>query len=262
MQNKNQIWREQKIKKRKIERQKSGKILWFFVGLFFLAAAFYLLVFSPFFKIKKVFVKCASARIEADALIKTEDFLKRKVCWILPMDSAIVFRLNKKKAAQIIGGSGEFQVAKLGLKRIRNLEVEVLERDSALNWCIDENCKVLGSDAFEISTGLVDSLPIVIDKCNGRHYEKEKIAFISEINQLILEKTDLKIKSYHLDECATQKLTAKIAVAEVSNFEIYFNLLYSAEEQINILNSVLRKISYPVNLEYVDLQVEGKVFFK
>lgn len=241
----------------KIIRRSFGFII--ILGLF--SGIFYLLFFCKFFRIKNISVKSSGAAVEAEVLEAAKEVLGRKVFNILPLDSLALF--NKDKISKEISESCALKSISINRKFPSSLEIQTEERKGIINWCDADDCHLIGEDGEIASKDLNPDFAMVSENCSdeSKKRNKEKAAFILKANELIANKLDIKIKSFSLESCFTQKLAAKTD----AGFEVYFNLSRPVDEQENVLYNVLiEKISKKDwgKLEYIDLQVEGKVYYK
>lgn len=262
MKSKRKVWKSER--KKRGERKSALKLLKFVFEtiffLFFIGVLIYLLFFASFAKIKNVRVKGGSTRIEMQTVQKAEEFLSGKFLWFFPKNGIVLFNLNKQKMVDAIR-QNDIKEIFIEYKWFNSVEIEIKEREGALNWCNEDDCVILDSEGEEISKGIDGDYPIINEKCSieGEKKKCDKVKFIFAISKFISTKTNLKIKSYFLEDCFSQKLVAKVS----SGPQIYFDLARSAEDQGVILEGILaERFESLYGLEYIDLQVEGKVFYK
>lgn len=258
---------KQKHTTRRLERKQKNtqKIFRRVFGVIIIAVLFsgifYLLFFCKYVKIKSIAVKGSGAAIEAQVSEAAREVLENKVFKILPSDSLILF--NKKKVSKEISEKCALNAISITRKLPSSLEIQIEERTGVLNWCDGDDCYLIDKDAAEASKDLDSSLPVVSESCTetDRKHNKGKVDFVSSANGLILDKLGLRIKSFSLENCFTQKLVAKTDVG----FEVYFNLARPVKEQTDVLYNVLTEKILEKNwatIQYVDLQVEGRVYYK
>jgi len=258
-------YKYKKTIRRKTKKEKSiqKKIKCVFLTIFFLIFAGiigYLLFFASFTKIKHVRVKSSSAKIESQTLNNIEDFLSGKFLWVFPKNGIFIVNCSKQKVISAIT-TNDIKDVSIKYKWPNSLEIEVSEREGALNWCNGDDCYILDEDGEEISKGIDGDFLIVNEKCSiaSEQRAKDKVKFIADMHKFISFKTDLKIKSYYLEDCFTQKLIAKTSIG----FQIYFDLSRPAKGQGVILSNVLsEKFDNLYNLQYIDLQIKDRIFYK
>lgn len=255
-------WRDETEKRR--EKKNTLKILKRVFEVFILAimagSIVYILFFASFTRIKEINITGANAEIKSQAGEAIRDFLNRKILRVFPADGIVLF--SRKKAQEEIEKLESIKSAAVKWNIPNSLDISIEERIGALNWCDTGNCGVLDAGGFKMSEALDANFPIVNENCKSENFENNsqnnkinKIIFISELNNL-LSRIDIKTKNFYLEDCFTQKIIAK-----TGEFDIYFNLAVSAEKQVNVLQNILADKNRVIE-EYVDLQVEGRVYYQ
>lgn len=255
-------WRDETEKRR--EKKNTLKILKRVFEVFILAimagSIVYILFFASFTRIKEINITGANAEIKSQAGEAIRDFLNRKILRVFPADGIVLF--SRKKAQEEIEKLESIKSAAVKWNIPNSLDISIEERIGALNWCDTGNCGVLDAGGFKMSEALDANFPIVNESCKSENFENNsqnnkinKIIFISELNNL-LSRIDIKTKNFYLEDCFTQKIIAK-----TGEFDIYFNLAVSAEKQVNVLQNILADKNRVIE-EYVDLQVEGRVYYQ
>lgn len=217
--------------------------------------------FAPCSRIKDIKIEGGSAEIQFKISSKLLEILNRKVFKLIPADGFFV--LNKDKIKKEIIEACGLKSASLAWKFPNSLIIKTEQRESKLNWCAEGNCAIIDSEAVKISDGINSELFVVNESCEeiekGR--SAEKVKFIVEISESISTRFDIKPKSFYLENCLTQKLVLKTNIG----FDIYFNISRSSKSQLEALYGILYgkipRIDWD-KLEYIDLQVEGRVYYR
>jgi len=219
----------------------------------------YLVFFFPYLKIQDVSVTGASAEVNSQASRAMREFMDKKVFKFLPTDG--IFLFNEQRAEEMLCQMSAIKSADVKWKMPNFLKINIIESQGVLNWCLNSNCFSVDADGKVTGDTLDSSLPIVNENCSSGKYvsDSQKLRFIINVKKAIKEKMGIDVGDVILDGCFTQKLTIKTS----SGFEIYFNVSKSYEEQILVLQNVFETMSEveKANLEYIDLQVAGKVFY-
>lgn len=234
-----------------------------FLAILFIAiisGSAYFVLFFPYLKVQDISVTGASAEINSQAASAMHEFLNRKVLKFFPTDGFFLF--DEQSAEEMLCQISTIKSADIKWEMPNFLKIKIIESQGILNWCLNGNCFSVDEDG-KVTGDILDSdLPIVNENCSSGEYipNSEKLHFIVDVKKSIKEKLEIEIRDVVLDGCFTQKLIVKTN----DGFEIYFNTSKSYEEQILVLQNVLETISdvEKANLEYIDLQVRGKVFYK
>jgi len=234
----------------------------FFVALFLviISGSTYLVLFFPYLKIQDINVTGASAEVNSQASSAMREFINKKALKFLPTDGFFLF--DEQSAEEMLCQIPTIKSADVKWEMPNFLKVNITESEGIFNWCLNDNCFSVDEDG-KVTNDILDSgLPIVNENCSSGKYipNSEKLHFIMNVKKSVKEKLGIEIGDVILDGCFTQKLTVKTDY----NFDIYFNTSRSYEEQILVLQNVLKMMSdgEKFNLEYIDLQVRGKVFYK
>lgn len=248
-------WRDEaaKDRNRKNTFKLFKRIFAVFIAAILVGGIVYALFFCPLIRVREIKISGVKAEIESQISDKAKEFLSRKTLLIFPNDSIVLFNSNALKTEiEKIGG---VKNASVSWNMPNSLEIKTEERRGVLNWCQADRCSVVDEEGTEISGFLDSSFAIVNSDCRDGNPQAEKIHFIQEALDY-LSKINLNPKSFYLESCFTQKLSAKVA-----EFEIYFDLSRSVKDQIEVLQNVLEDKNRVIS-EYVDLQVEGRVYYK
>ena len=275
-------------KKRPWKLWAAGVIFVLIVG-----GAVYFLAFSPFFKIKEIKIQGAQTIDQERIIFLAKDLAAKKWLEIWPQDSLVFFpgaALSRKI-------SGEFaQISRAEVKKIffRMLEIKIEERQPMAVWCQNETVKEpLVAENIATSTPVEkkEVLPqgdqcFFIDKEGIIFRESPKISssffpliFGAAGQSFFLRQQSLASSTLEFARQA-KKNVGKEGV-EISFFlenerqkeleaftflgwKIYFNLERSAQNQIRIIQTLFREglKDRQGNLEYIDLRIPNRVYYK
>lgn len=244
------------IKKTKKKKGKGGlfkKILAGLILILFISGITYALFFCPLIRIREIKIFGINAEIESQMRDKTREFLSKKKLLVFPNDGIVLFNSDKLKAD--LEELGAIKNISVNWNMPNSLEIKAEERAGILNWCRNDGCAVIDDGGIKISDTLDADLAIVNDNCGEEKFDAQKINFIKDASKSLLQ-LNLKPSGFFLENCFTLKLAAK-----VSGFDIYFDLSRSVSDQIEVLQSILTDKTRVIS-EYIDLQVEGRVYYK
>lgn len=234
-----------------IEKKKFSKIYFYlFLILILLGGLIYFLFYSSYFKIKNIL-------IENSASPEISQFFQR-------LNNQNIFRFNAGKIQDELALN--FPAVK-GAKIIRGLpdtlKIQFQERLSRVIWetqsrsyLIDENGEI-----YQETIETID-LPIIKDNNNIAVSVGQKILsenflnFISDLNLQFVPATGFKVNHFEINETTFQA----DAITD-QNWKVIFDTTRKASDQLADLQKFLKDHKDEVK-EYIDLRVEGKVYYK
>lgn len=269
-----------------------------FAGLFFclLGGVIYFAVWHDFFWIEEVKFRDSPSETEGLSLIVQEN-LEKKLWRIIPQKSIILAPVNKIKN-NILDAFPEIKEVVIYKKLPNILEITIKERKMIGVWC---QIKESEQKEEEITTSTEDVIikdkERKIDKCF--HIDKEGVIFKEsplikgslilniygfknspaelkdnvaslEVMDFIMKINDglpkiktagelfLKVNDFEIISIEDLRVTSS------NDWQIYFNPSYSADSQLETLKTVLEeeiKEDY-VSLEYIDLRIERRAYYK
>jgi len=251
-----------------------SKIIFRFVFLVFIASLSYIIFFSPFLEIKKVYLEGVVELKYDDVYQKIEGLLNEKYFRIIPKDSFIILPSEKIKSElqNNFKKISAVEVEKIFPDKIR---VKIVERKALLIWCsagpcyiIDENGYAYIGVDFESDEIKQNNLLSVVDN-SGRSIDmKEKILNIGYMEFLISIKddfekeTDIKITNEYQ---TGSRMAEEAWVMTEEGWRILFSSGLPLEDSITTLKTFLEKETDQDNrskLDYVDLRAKNRVYYK
>lgn len=268
---------------RQSKNRKTTRKLFFILVLFFCltSAVIYFLIFSPFFRIKEIEIAGIHQIAKADILDIVQGNIQGKKFWLLPQDN--VFLLNTEAlSVDLKKNFVEFYEVKMSTRVKQKLlptilHIRIFKRQTEAIIClfgvptlvgdqeIFDNCFYVDQDgiAFKPAPQTQGSLILLA----GVNYdiwlgaEAVKPHLLEAMTQI---KKDLaeKIPDFSFDYfiiISSQELHLKTK----QGWQIYFDAMGNIERQTEILKELLKKeIDKPENLEYIDLRIEERVYYK
>lgn len=262
-------------RKRWIFFQKS--VFWF-LALILLVFVIWLIFFSPFFRIKEMSI--IGNEITDSEKIKNEvnQIIGKKAFFILPKDN-IIF-INSTEIEKMLGEKNpSFQKIEAEKKFPNILKIEISERRSAIIWCREENCFFTDKNGVAYAEVFsADLLPFGgkenLEKMLVVQEEKDEkikisqdvadqnfIGFVLEISKNLKQIENLEIISLRTPEAAS----SEIWITTIQGWQAVFNTSEPAKKQArNLAKFLSEKISEEErnNLEYIDLRIPGKIYYK
>ena len=255
-------------------------------GLFFclLAGLIYFFVFSPVLWIEKIEVSGLSENDGDSESIGKQDIediaqkiLTEKFLGFIPLRSVILIPADKIRA-NIFAGWPEIASVEIRKNFIfwqpqnKILKVEVKIREPMGVWCsgpaeLPEQCFYIDKEGviYKESPAMDGSLILTINDLRGETIRvkepivsKKLMDFVLEINKELPAVLDLRAANFIISS------EEDLRVLTSEGWQIYFNSEESFDSQLDILKRVLEDEikEERSNLEYVDLRVGRRVYYK
>ena len=223
-----------------------------------IAGLAYLFLFSKYFKINDFMIQGILSVSEQDVKDKTASQTQGRF-------QSNIFLFNSKALEQQLLSSYPFFTQVQIFKGLpHTLQIKITERRAALVWVtgdqkyfIDENGIVFqfndknNSPDFPVLTDERDSQIKIADKI----VTKDFIQFVQKINADFTAKTQLKINKISIKDNLFD------VYVQTDNFAVIFSTLRSADDQLNDLATVMTTVQNQAK-EYIDLRIEGKIYYK
>jgi cell division septal protein FtsQ len=155
------------------------------------------------------------------------------------------------------------------------LDVNISERKLALIFCVKEKCFILddrgevfeeiGRESAEFQNS---DLPVLRDTSdreivfNEKAIDPSRISFINNIKNKLKNELDIGLER---ELNTPNRISGDIRAVTSEGWNIFFGADVEAQKEVDMLKAVLgEKIPRETrgNLEYIDLRVENKVFYK
>lgn len=212
--------------------------------------------------------------------IKSEinQIIGKRIFFILPKDN-IIF-INPTEIKKVLGQENpSFQKIEAEKKFPDILKIEISERRSALIWCCQENCffvdkngiayaEVFSAELMSFSGKENLEKMLVIQeekdekiKISQKVADQNFIGFVLEISKNLKQIENLEIISLRTPESAS----LEIWITTIEGWQAVFNTSESAKKQAgNLAKFLSEKINEEErkNLEYIDLRIPGKIYYK
>ncbi|EKD49347.1 MAG: hypothetical protein ACD_63C00176G0005 [uncultured bacterium] len=250
-------------------RARGLRVVYFGLSVVFACVIFYVLLFSEALMIKRVVVIGAES-VSDERIEKEVNIVKEGRLWgIFPKDNIFIFN-SKKAEAYILGSIAQIREVNVKKQYPDILKVYVVERDPVLVWESAGKKYYLDIDGViskDISGDLEFSLPIIKDESNGGITPKEKLVtknfveFVINLNDSFQRETGLEIAEF----ATSSPISREIKVKTKEGWYIYFTSERTIDSQYKKLLIVLnREIDKErrKNLEYIDLRIKDKMFYK
>ena len=254
-----------------------------FGGLFFclLAGLIYFSIWSPVLRVNKIEIKSEKEPVyyENNEIIKiAEEKLKNKIFGIIPKNTIILAPINgiKNAVLDIFPEIKQINISR-NLSDFSNigLIVNIEERRSIGIWCKAENrtststekiineCFQIDKDGVIYRKSLLvksDSVLNIYSLRNQSAVIRDLVVPLEIINFILEAKEKTPVLMSDFDFISIEDLRGTTSLG----WQVYFNPAYSIDSQIKALETILDeqiKGDYK-SLEYIDLRIEGRVYYK
>lgn len=281
---KNKSWKGRKPKaypgvpRRDNQEKKSrfSRFLFWVLFLGFLGVCGYLLLFSPFLEIDAISVE-GNKDIPSEQIVeKASGAIEGKYLGYLPKRNFLLVRKNAINS-QLKSNFNRLEVSSIEKKFPRTILIKVKERQPELVWCSGGVCYLAdrsgliysGANATDEEINKERFLVAIDD--NARPIEIGKtslgenfIQYLKEIDAVLASDLGLSIDgNYHTPALSSQEIIVKVKEGE--EWTLKLSSLISPGETKKILETVFSKDlagEKRNQLEYLDLRVKGKAYYK
>ncbi|KKS26356.1 MAG: hypothetical protein UU87_C0002G0035 [Parcubacteria group bacterium GW2011_GWA2_42_11] len=278
--------------------RRGKKINWrfFFWGCFFIllfGGGAYLLFFSPFFQIREINISGQNVLAAEQVRLAVQNELDRKILKFIPGDRSPAF--GERQIAEKIKDDFS-EIASVEVNKILpdKLEIKITERQAAAVWCRAENilqaetatstktaairenqkntsspegddCFFINEDgiAYRSAPQLSGSLmPVFFGPASINL--KEQVVSSSTVAFAVSIKKELRSNGINLTGLLVKNTMVAEAVALIDEgWLVYFDINRPTSEQVKILAVLLKEeLKNRENLQYIDLRIDGRVYYK
>lgn len=235
--------------------------------LFLILALSYLLFFSPVFEIKEIKVSGNQAIDSENIQSSLDDFLYKKTLIFFDRNNIFLATSNKLRETLIKDFPRILfiEVNKSIFKK--TIDLEITERKGAGIFCKNE-CYYIDKYGviFEEAPQTSGTLILLIKDHSERDIEmgmevieKEFMAELIELRARLFDKFNLRVLEFIVETIPYKDL--KVNIHE--GWYILFDKSRDLKNQLQALELVLaEKIEERENLEYIDLRIENRVYYK
>ncbi|MFZ2193019.1 MAG: FtsQ-type POTRA domain-containing protein [Candidatus Moraniibacteriota bacterium] len=266
-----------KEKKRQQLEQKNN-IAWMkwtyqIMVVIFFVTAFYVLFFSPQLAVTSIKVSGLDRVEESPIRMLINEEMRGKYFGIVDKKNLILFRKNKIKTMLL---NGFKRIEDVQIKKIfpNTLEFIIKERKLSMLLCgtstcytLDENGLSYPASNFTQEELAAENLVTLKDLSNSQFddevpLEKDFRLFILGLAEAVQDETGINFKKNYE---TSNRMSGDLKIETQDGWIVYFNESVGLEKSISVLRAVLEnKIEKDLqkDLEYIDLRVNNKVFYK
>jgi len=261
-------------RREKKQRRKFSRFLFWLLLAGFFGICAYLAFLSPFLEIESVAVEGNQDISGAEIADKASQSLGGKYFGIAPKNN--FFLVSKRSIFNAVRSNFDrLEVASVEKKFPKSILVKVVERKAELVWCGGGVCYFVASDglAYGGAAGTEEELRardflVVVDdsaipvEIGKTKIDSEYINYAEAINAMIRNDLGLGIaESYHTPGIASREISVKTGEGWI----LKTSMETSIEETKKIIQALFEKElneEARKNLDYLDLRVKGKIYYK
>lgn len=264
------ILKPERPKKKSKNWRKIKRKLPFLASLFVFAALVYLFFFSPYFVIKNVVIE-GNKNIPVDELdSEVRQWMKKKYFLMFPSDNLFIFPENKFKK-YLKEKFVRIELVKADKQLPETLRLSIIEKQGAFKWCRLDGCFLVNEHgiAYNVPPDKENlseeekTLLTIKESVNGLPSNDDKIVNESVIKSIwkINDNFGSEIAEFTIPSVFSDKI---IAVTK-DGWQLIFSGSFPPEDQMRNYKALFPdQISneQKKNLEYIDLTVEGRAYYK
>lgn len=253
---------------------KFGRVVFYLLLLLFLGITIYILIFSAFMRVENCVLSGTDELPHGDVLKKAKGSLKGKFLGFIPRNN--FFMASGKKISREL--TAEFKKIKsVEVKKIfpQSVIINITERKSLIVWCSGGPCYILDEQGYAYTSTDLDSPEVVQNNLikitdtgarpvilGEKVLSKEHIRHLVDLREEIEKSPVVEITS----EWTTPSAVAgELEILTQEGWKIFFSAKITPGKATRTLKAFLEEemdSEKRGKLEYVDLRVENKVYYK
>jgi len=258
------------------KRSKFSRFLFWVLLLGFFGVCVYMLLFSPFLEVDAVSVRGSQSISSEEIVGRVSEAISGKYYNIFSRRN--FFLLSKNQINEKLKNEfNRLEVSSIEKKFPRAVLVEVKERQPEMAWCSGGVCYLVDKDGF-VYVGAnstdqdlsKDRFLIMIDD-NAQPVDIKKttidpafIQYLKQIDAVLVDDLGLQIDgNYHTPAISSRE--ASVRIKEGEGWTLKMSEAVSSDETKKIIQTIFEKeldTEKRNNLDYLDLSVKGKVYYK
>lgn len=254
-----------KPKKKKKNRK---PFLWAVVGLIIVLGIAYVILFLPFWEIKKVEANGTEKVSSAELISAVGEYLNGFQSTGILKNNYLFFS-EEKLAEYLKNNFPGLKDISVNKKLPPSLIVEARDRQKIMVYCGREQCFFLDADgiAFESAPEIYGGLNVVLKDNSGREaqagnkmIDANLINFMLETQKVIINDSNMSLVNFEISNYPTSDINIEMP----EDWKIMLDSKLSPQEQISALQKVLDdKIKDQRHaLEYIDLRIGNRIYYK
>ncbi len=252
----------------KREKRSFNKSILFCLLIAVIIALIYWLFFSAYWDVKKIVISGTNQLDEIKKIEEmTDNFLNSQRFLILSQRN--VFILSHKALQSVIYKNFDLEKVKIEIDKPETLMITIKKKVPVALWQEDNKYFTIYSEGIlqqQIENVNEYNLPIVNYGTStqvvigDRYLSEQQIEFMQKIfDYFDYYFKDLKIKQF----VVTGTQSREVDLITSAGWKIMLNIDLDAQKSLTVVSRILaEKVENQDNLQYIDMRVEGKVYYK
>lgn len=247
---------------------------YYLLAISFFGVVVYALFFSPFLAVDRIEISGIQELNLEDVKKASENSYGGEYLGIAPKKNLLIFPVRKTKKT-LLDSFKKIKNVSIEKKFPNFVEIKIQERKSLVIWCEGEKCFIVdeNGDAFEQvgldSREVLENNLVKVISGNVKNIaEGEKILEVGKVEFLNNFKDILQKKSgveFSGEVRMQSHMAEEVILKTVQGWNVYVSAIIPLEKSASTLKIFLDKEISSEDfgrLEYVDLRVENKIFYK
>jgi cell division septal protein FtsQ len=255
-------------------KDKIMRLIFYFFLVVFVAVSGYIFLFSNLSRIRKVEI-FGNQDLDKSALrMDVENFIFGKYLGVIPRDEFLLIS-QKKVSHQLLNHFRKIESAEVRKTFPDKLEIRITERKALVLWCSGGPCYVVDEKGLAFSGIDLDSpyarenkLIKITDNSARPVTLGEQIIQPERMNYILNLPEELKsLAGIEMtgESSVPSYVAEELEVMTQGGWRVFFSSAFPADEAIKMLKVFLDQKNFSLdlgNLDYIDLRVEGKLYYK
>ena len=254
------------------KKNKIAKIFYAVLILAFIGTTGFFVFFSPFLCIQEIEL-AGSADYQDEIQGKAEELIRGNIAGIIPKRHLLF--INKSEIENsLLDSFKHLKNARARIVSPKKLEIELAEREGMLIMCNSGGCALIDEEGIGGKTGSQadfiqygKNVAVVIDESNALIEKGEIInsdrfvSFVTSLKSILKEKNGIEASGFYVPHPSA----TEIKVKTVNGWLLYLNPNMPIDDEAESLRIILDneiKKENQVCIEYIDLRIPDKVFYK
>jgi hypothetical protein len=263
-------------KEKSKERSRFSRFLFWLLTLVFLGVCAYLLFFSPLLEVETISVDGNESISSEEVVFRAQEAISGNYYWYFPKNN--IFFVNKQEIDSALRKNfNRLELVAIEKKFPKAVLVKVKERQPEMVWCSGGVCYLIdkeglaytgagGTDEEMNSSNFLtvvddNSRPVDIGKTT---IGKDFIEYLKQMDAVIANDLKLEIEgNYHTPALASGEVFVRVKEGDGWTLKLSSGIF--PDETKKIIQTLFDKEldgEKRKNLDYLDLRVKGKVYYK